>query len=125
MANILLIDDDESLRDMVQQMLELDGHTVTTAEDGEAGLREFGTRGIRFDLVISDILMPKMDGARLIGELRNITQRMPILAMSGGRRSISSSFSLETATLSGASLRLSKPFTRAELQVAVKKLLAA
>jgi CheY-like chemotaxis protein len=124
MANILLIDDDALLRDTTQQMLELDGHSVTAADDGDSGLREF-RNGRKYDLVISDILMPKLDGARLIGELRAFTQTMPILAISGGRRSITANFSLETASLSGASLRLSKPFTRAELQAAVRQLLTA
>jgi CheY-like chemotaxis protein len=124
MAKILLIEDDELLRDTAQQMLELDGHAVAVAEDGEAGLRGFGN-GDRVDLVVTDILMPRLDGARLIAAIREISPKKPVLAISGGRRTITTSFSLETASLSGATQLLPKPFTRAQLQTAVRQLLGA
>ena len=89
MAHILLIDDDELLRDTVLQMLELDGHRVIEAADGDKGLAAFNAhRGI--DLVITDILMPGMDGAKVIVELRKHHPELPIIAISGGRRVLSS-----------------------------------
>ncbi len=123
MAHILLIDDDELLRDTVLQMLMLDRHRVTEAAGGEQGLKLFGSGG-GFDLVITDILMPDMDGARVIGALRQRRPAMPILAISGGRRVLTPQFNLETASLAGATHQLAKPFSRQQLQAAVQLALA-
>lgn len=120
MANILLIDDDELLRDTVLQMLEMDGHRVTEAASGEAGLRAYG-QGQGFDLVITDILMPGLDGTRVIVELRQRSPHLPIIAISGGRRMLSPQFNLATAAVAGATLQLAKPFGRQELQAALAK----
>jgi CheY-like chemotaxis protein len=127
MANILLIDDDELLRDTVLQMLELDGHKVTEAADGAQGLKAFAARGAGrngFDLVVTDVLMPGVDGARVIVELRRSHPDLPVIAISGGRRVLSPQFNLETATLAGATCQLAKPFSRHELQSAVSQALA-
>jgi CheY-like chemotaxis protein len=123
MAHILLIDDDELLRDTVMQMLELDGHRVTEAATGEAGLKAFGS-GNGFDVVITDMLMPGMDGTRVIVEMRQRQPNMPIVAISGGRRMLSPQFNLETAAVAGASLKLAKPFGRRELQQALASAMA-
>ena len=103
-------------------MLQLDRHRVTEAAGGEQGLKLFGSGG-GFDLVITDILMPGMDGARVIGALRKQRPAMPILAISGGRRVLTPQFSLETASLAGATHQLAKPFTRHQLQAAVLRAL--
>lgn len=124
MANILLIDDDDLLRDTVLQMLELDGHRVVQASNGKDGLERFRqSRG--FDLVITDMLMPGMDGAQVITELRRQRPDLPILAISGGRRMLTPAFNLETASLAGATLQLAKPFSRQQLQQAVNDALHA
>lgn len=126
MAHILLIDDDELLRDTVLQMLELDGHRVTEAADGATGIRLFSARscgGGAIDLVITDMLMPGLDGARVIVELRRLKAGVPIIAISGGRRVLSPQFNLETATLAGATCQLAKPFGRHELQYAIQQAL--
>jgi CheY-like chemotaxis protein len=119
MAHILLIEDDELLRDTLLQLLQLDHHRITEAADGEHGLRAFG-RGKGIDLVITDMLMPRLDGTRVITELRQIQPAVPIIAISGGRRVLSPSFNLETARLLGATGVLAKPFGRRELQAAVR-----
>lgn len=124
MAHILLIDDDELLRDTVLQMLELDHHRVTEAADGEQGLAAFG-RHPNIDLVITDVLMPGIDGARVIVEMRKQRPNLPIIAISGGRRVLSPQFNLETASLAGATCQLSKPFKRHELQSAVGRALSS
>ena len=128
MAHILLIDDDELLRDTVMQMLELDGHQVTEAADGAEGLKRYAQRSAGsgkggIDLVITDVLMPGIDGARVIVELRRLQPALPIIAISGGRRVLSPQFNLETASLAGASCQLAKPFSRHDLQSAVSQVL--
>jgi CheY-like chemotaxis protein len=123
MAHILLIDDDELLRDTVLQMLQLDHHQVTEAADGEAGLRLFKASA-RFELVITDILMPGIDGARVIVEMRQLRPSLPIVAISGGRRVLSPQFNLETASLAGATCQLAKPFSRQGLQSAIRQALS-
>jgi CheY-like chemotaxis protein len=117
MAHILLIDDDDLLRDTLLQLLQLDGHRVTEAVGGEQGLRRFGS-GI--DVVITDILMPGVDGTHVIAELRRRQPGLPIIAISGGRRVLSPEFNLETARLIGATGVLAKPFGRRELQAALR-----
>lgn len=122
MARILLIDDDAILRDTVLQLLQLDRHHVTEAVDGATGLQRFGD-GQNFDLVITDMLMPGMDGTQVIVELHRRRPAMPVLAISGGRRLLSPAFNLQSADLAGAKVQLSKPFGRADLQRAVSQAL--
>ena len=118
MPRILLIDDDALLRDTVRQLLELDGHHVTEAVQGQAGLDKL-RQGLSVDLVITDMLMPVMDGAQCIVELKKLRPGLPVIAISGGRRSLSPQFNLDTADLAGATQSLRKPFGRAALQAAV------
>lgn len=123
MANILVIDDDDQFRTMLVQMLSNDAHHVTFATDGDMGLVMLGQS--RPDLIITDILMPKMDGIDFIMELGRRQVNVPIIAVSGGRRSISAEFNLESAALLGVKVTLSKPFTRDVLRNAVVKALAS
>ena len=70
MANILAVDDSTSLRQMVSFTLQGEGHQVTQAEDGVVGLQ--AAKSQSFDLVITDVNMPNMDGITLIKELRSL-----------------------------------------------------
>ena len=123
MAHILLIDDDEPFCMMLVQMLTQEGHRVMSALDGEEGLRLIAQ--IKPDLIITDILMPRKDGIETIMELAHNGSTIPIIAISGGRRFISAEFNLESASLVGASIKasLTKPFTRADLRLAIEQAL--
>jgi CheY-like chemotaxis protein len=123
MAHILLIEDDELLRNTVLQLLQLDHHRVTEAADGEQGLRLF-RNGIGIELVITDVLMPGVDGTGVITALRQMQPDLPIIAISGGRRLLSPTFNLETARVLGATAVLAKPFGRGALQAAVRAVLS-
>jgi CheY-like chemotaxis protein len=122
MAKILVIDDEEQLRDLLKQMLTRDGHEVTTASDGVEGMRAF--EQIQPDVVITDIIMPNKDGIEVITELLCKNAKTAIIAISGGRRAITAEFNLESAELLGVKGILSKPFTREQLREAVHLALA-
>ena len=122
MAHILLIEDDEQFRAMLAQMLSLDAHQVTLACDGEEGLRL--ALQVAPDLILTDILMPHLDGIETITALRKAGSAIPVIAMSGGRRAISAEFNLEAASLIGVKATLNKPFARADLRLAVRRALS-
>jgi CheY-like chemotaxis protein len=122
MTHILLIDDDEQFRVMLAQMLSLDHHQVTLAIDGEEGLRKAGQ--VKPDLIITDILMPHQDGIETIMALTEAGSAIPIIAISGGRRTISAEFNLKSASLIGVKATLVKPFARADLRRAIVQALS-
>ena len=121
MARILIIDDDDGLRQVVRWAVEADGHDVEDAGDGRAGVEAF--RGGAFDLVITDVFMPNQDGIETIAEIRVIDAEVPILAISAGVQFITSSDILADALELGASEILTKPFKVAALREAVAGLL--
>ncbi|AGX87297.1 response regulator [Candidatus Symbiobacter mobilis] len=122
MANILVIDDDEQFRAMLTQMLTQERHRVTAATDGKMGLELLSH--FTPDLIITDILMPNKDGIELILELVHKGCTIPMIAISGGRRSIHAQFNLDSATLMGVNATLTKPFTREDLRNAIRQVLA-
>ncbi len=121
MAHILVIEDDVQFLLMLVKMLEQDGHNVITAGDGLEALAMLSTRCP--DLIITDILMPKLDGVETIMQLSQQGNLVPIIAMSGGRRSITAEFNLESAKLLGVRAALSKPFLRSDLRNAIDEAL--
>lgn len=122
MSHILIIDDEKFFRDIVVQMLQQDGHKTTEADDG--GKAMVLLQHTHPDLIITDILMPHMDCVEFIMELAKQSKNIPLIAMSGGRHSISSSFNLESAKLLEARVTLAKPFNQAKLRAAIQEALA-
>lgn len=112
MARILVIDDEELSLFTMREILEDAGHTVETAGDGMAGLAL--QRSQAFDLVITDMVMPRMEGIELIAEIRGTNSSIPILAISGSGRSHNTDF-LELARRRGANAGLIKPFSEDDL----------
>ncbi len=121
MAHVLVIDDDEQMPRMLSKMLIADKHTVSLAHDGIEGLKMY--RQKKPDLVITDIMMPNKCGTDLITELLDTYGEVPIIAMSGGQRSVSAEFNLNSAKMLGAKEILKKPFTQESLREAVEKAL--
>lgn len=119
MAIILLIDDDDLLRGMLAKTLELEGHTVFQADNGQAGIDLFHSQ--RPDLVITDLVMPVQEGVETIMRLRQLSPRLPIIAMSGGVPN--SKLYLTIAAKIGAHRILPKPFTPQRLLEAVNETL--
>lgn len=121
MARILIIDDDERVLAMLADAVRGAGHTVVTATNGGHGLDAF--RAGPADLVITDIIMPDVEGIETIVELRALSANVPILAISGGSLQGVGSY-LPTAAALGATVTLEKPFRVAVLLNAVERLLA-
>lgn len=117
MARILVIDDEALVRDSLAGLLRRAGYRVSVASDGAAGLRACGCE--QFDLVITDIVMPGMDGIETLLALRRSPRPLKILAMSGGGRRGAALY-LTAAGALGADAGLVKPFTEAELRRAVE-----
>jgi CheY-like chemotaxis protein len=121
MARILIVEDCEFQRAVLARLLRQIGHETVLAADGrEAG--ELAGR-IRFDLVITDILMPRCDGIELIQSLRRKEQSVPVLAMTAdGPRDYSLPY-LRFAHAFGATAQLSKSAPVPELLATVSALL--
>ncbi|MEO5586392.1 MAG: response regulator, partial [Novosphingobium sp.] len=81
-GRILLVEDEETVRMVAERALTRAGYTVVTAGDGEEGLEQFVSGGA-FDLVVSDVVMPTMDGPAMAREIRKRVPGLPILFMSG------------------------------------------
>jgi len=122
MTHILVIEDDLQFREMLVQMLTSDGHQVTMARDGVEALELLSQA--RPELIITDILLPKMDGIEILMELSRRNSATPVIAMSGGRRSITSEFNLDSAAMLGVKATLAKPFSRAAVRKAIADALA-
>ncbi|TCZ80983.1 response regulator transcription factor [Paenibacillus albiflavus] len=114
--SILLIEDDSSIVEMVEKYLVKEGFRVTYAYSGEDGVKEFMTNS--YDLVISDLMMPKMDGIEVIQRIR-LQSAVPILIMSAKDSDIDKALGLGF----GADDYLAKPFSMLELSARIKAMI--
>src|SRR4051812_3411747 len=120
MASILVVDDTPAIRGLVARMLTSAGHSVTQATNGKEALRTF--QGDEFELVVTDIVMPEMEGLELIRAIRKVNPHVKIIGMSGGGRGTSSDY-LTMARSFGAVATLQKPFDPKDLLSAVESAL--
>ncbi|MGE0159884.1 MAG: response regulator [Gemmatimonadales bacterium] len=116
MPRILVIDDERGLREGVATYLRRLGHVVVEAEDGRRGFEALQIEP--FDLVITDINMPDMDGIEVVDQLRQVTGGCPVIAMSGGGL-FDKELLLANAEMLGAVSTLAKPFDLHDLGAAV------
>lgn len=123
MARILLVDDDDAVRDVLRKALVGAGHEVEEAANGALAVAAY--RRQPAELVITDLVMPEKDGLEAILELRRFDPAVKIIAMSGGGRSLGpGQLYLESARLFGAIEVLAKPFTASALLSTVAGVLA-
>jgi DNA-binding NtrC family response regulator len=120
MATLLLVDDDEAFRSMLRRALQRRGHDVIEAAEGGAALR--AVSGATVDLVITDIVMPDMEGLDTIRALRRTHPELNVIAMSGGGRVKPESY-LQAAKAFGAVSVFSKPFDNEKLFAAIDDVL--
>ncbi len=118
---ILVVEDEEGLAHNLADLLALEGYHVATAPDGVAGLRQHLT--FRPELVITDILMPIMDGVEMVRTLRRRDPGLKVIFISGffGTRSIQNQLMLEIENFGYP--RLAKPFRPSQLLELVRRAL--
>lgn len=107
--HILIVDDEEHLADALAHNLQFEGFATTIANDGEEGLKL--ARTIQFDLVVLDIMMPKLDGLEVCRRLRATGSRVPILFLTARSTDADRLLGLKV----GADDYLAKPFLLEEL----------
>jgi CheY-like chemotaxis protein len=117
-ARILIVDDDEADRVLVQTVLTHEGHETYLAEDGEAALAS--VRETPVDVVVTDLQMPNTHGLELISVLRELSPRPAIVAISGTGET-----QLDVAGAVGADASLTKPLTHASLLGGIRQALEA
>ena len=120
MATIVLIDDDPTIQMVFFQFLTGQGYTVLQAENGKIGLDLVDKHAP--DLIITDILMPEMDGLEILMAIRKAYSSIPIIAISGGSRTLQIDF-LRQAELFGAEYVFHKPVPLQALKKAIDDLI--
>jgi signal transduction histidine kinase/ActR/RegA family two-component response regulator len=117
--HILLIDDEEQIIDIERRILENLGYEVTPKTDSEEALAEFSARPDRFDLVITDMTMPKITGDRLARRLMDINPQIPVILCTGFNEAITE----EKALAMGIDKFVMKPIVKNELANAIRTVL--
>ena len=103
-ARILVIDDEEAVRDILSRMLMTKGHQVETASDGDEGIERFKKQP--FDLVFTDLGMPKLSGWEVGKALKELNPKIPVVMITGWGMELSR----EKMSQNGIDLMISKPF---------------
>jgi len=114
MARILIVEDEADLAMGLSDNLQFEGHEVQIAQNGPAGLEQ--VRGWRPDLVLLDIMLPKMDGFEVCRTIRHMGMTMPILMLTARGQEVDKVRGLEL----GADDYITKPFGVAELLARIK-----
>lgn len=116
---VLVVDDEEPMRRMVQRILEMFGYRAVVACDGREALAMFAQRSSSIAAVLSDMAMPRMQGPELIRILRTMNPKLAIIGASG----LSSNANVSELSALGVKQILSKPFTTEELLKAIRQAL--
>lgn len=128
MASILVVDDEPDVAEAIQSVLEHAGFVVVTANSAQQGLAAIEQQN--FDVVVTDIIMPKVNGLELIRRLRTGHPRIRVIAISGGGsfgplslkpEAISTHAFIAAARDAGAEEVLTKPFDMDDLLAAVRR----
>jgi len=120
MARILLADDDAATRELVKRALEADGHSVHVTQDGGEALEQVKEGGLRFDVLVSDVEMPLIDGVTLAERAFPLQPGLRVLLMSGFPDQLDRAKAMSRPHVAV----ISKPFTLDQVRESVRKLLA-
>ncbi len=121
MAGVLIVEDDNELREMINISLTRRKFTVIEAVDGKEAITHF--KPSITDLVITDLIMPEEDGLKVIMKLREMKPSLKIIAISGGGKAGPGSY-LNLAKALGADAVYSKPFSINDLITRIEELLS-
>ncbi len=113
--NILVIDDEPSILEFFARLLRLKGFSVQTAASGAAALEIMS--GSEVDLVITDIILPQMDGFQILDAVRQKNPDIPVIIMTGQ----GDAETVRKAMLRGADEYITKPFKREELSMVIER----
>jgi len=116
---ILLVEDDQILRLLIEKMIGKLGYRVTTAANGEEALVAVETKGVKPDLLLTDVVMPGMNGRDLIRHLRTKAPELKVLFMSG----YTDNAIAYHGVIDPGNPFIQKPFTSAEIATQIKKIL--
>ena len=111
MIKILVVDDEEHIRNLISIILTSAGYDVVTAKDGEEGLRRFNESC--FDLVVTDIIMPKYNGDEIARHIRNSGKNIPVVGITG------TSWDIDRSCFD---IIIDKPFTLDEFIECIKEI---
>ncbi len=114
MATILLIDDEQAVRELISSILRSAGHEVIAASNGLEGIALFRSSPDRFELVLTDLQMPTMNGQQFVKLARETSACVKIICMSG----------FTSEAIPENTKFLQKPFSATALRICVDKLLA-
>ena len=117
--SVLIIEDDEFVKNMLRQTFKQAGYEVATASNGRIGIQLYQSEP--FDIVITDLIMPDMEGIETITHLRKYNPGVKVIAISGGGRNRPDDY-LHLASKLGAARTFTKPVDRDELLDAVRQL---
>lgn len=110
-AKVLLIDDEEIVRETLKDFLVSAGHVVTEAENGKRALQLLDEAA--FDLIIMDVFMPEVDGIELVQILAKKDNQPPIITISGGGGVLPPTWSVKLTEVFGVAFALTKPIDMA------------
>ena len=116
---ILVVDDEESIRSITKQTLEAFNYRAITAEDGASAIAAYAQHRDEVALVLTDVMMPVMDGIALANALRRLNSGLPIIAASGHQENMS----LDRISVLGIAHVLTKPYSAETLLVAIHQVL--
>lgn len=116
MAKILVVEDDDSVRDFTARALRASGHEVDTADDGDTGLQRVDAADGDYGLVLSDIRMPVMDGIEMAKRAASQHPNLKILLMTGYAEQRERASDLQNVIIDV----IAKPFTLTDLRKSVE-----
>lgn len=123
MTNILLVDDDQAVRDTLSDILLTAGYAVEQAEDGAIALSLI--EQTEYDLIVLDVFMPEIDGIELIRVLDKRDTHPPLITISGGGGVLPPSWSSKITEVFGIASALTKPIDMNDFLSAVKDALGS
>jgi len=115
MKRVLVAEDEASIRDFIVINLKRSGYEVVEAADGEEALNEYNAFGGEFDVVLLDIMMPRVDGLEVCKQLRSLSQNLGIIMLTAKTQEMDK----VTGLLMGADDYVTKPFSPSELMARV------